>query len=142
MYRNIVFTNKDTCHILPHHINEFQTIHGYNQVQIVFDIRKWPRELGWRQVISVFLPGELRVSGDVDAVKLAVRMERAYVRPDVRALPQVVLAVRALESLLYAALVSVMSHHVTAVLITAVAVRAGMTRIKRVYRLVVEVVAL
>lgn len=78
-------------------------------------------------VISVFLPRKFRVSGDVDAVKFAIRVKRAYVRPDVRALPQVVLAIRALESLQYAALVSVMSHHVTAVLITAVAIRARVT---------------
>lgn len=67
------------------------------------------------------MPRESRVGGDVDAVELAVRMERAYVRPHVRALPQVVLTIRALEALRRAALVSVMPRHVTAVLVAAVA---------------------
>lgn len=71
-------------------------------------------------VISRFLPRELRVGDDVDAIELAVRMKRAYVRPHVRALPQMMLAIRALESLRYPALVSIMSHHVTAMLIAAV----------------------
>lgn len=67
------------------------------------------------------VPRESRVGGDVDAVELAVRMERAYVRPDVRALAQVVLTIRALETLRRAAFVSVMPRHVTAVLVAAVA---------------------
>lgn len=51
-------------------------------------------------------------------------MERAYVRPHVRTLTQVVLAVRAFKSLRYAALVSVMPHHVATVFVAAVTVWA------------------
>lgn len=70
------------------------------------------------------MPREPRVGGDVDAVELVVRVERAYVRPHVRALPQVVLTIRALEPLRRTALVSVMPRHVTAVLVAAVALGA------------------
>jgi len=55
-------------------------------------------------------------------------MERAYVRPHVRTLSQMVLAVRAFKSLRYAAFVFVMPRHVTTVFIAAVTVRALMTR--------------
>lgn len=72
----------------------------------------------------MFLPIEPRVGDDIDAIELAIRMERAYVRPHVRALTQVVLAVRAFKSLRYAALVSVMPHHVATVFVAAVTVRA------------------
>lgn len=72
------------------------------------------------------LPREPRVGGDVDAVELTIRMERAYVRPYVRTLTQVMLAVRAFKSLRYAALVSVMPHHVATVFVAAVTVRALM----------------
>jgi len=47
-------------------------------------------------------------------------MKCAYVRPHVRALPQMVLAIRALESLRYPTLVSIMSRHVTTMLVAAV----------------------
>ncbi|CAL1680029.1 unnamed protein product [Lasius platythorax] len=77
-------------------------------------------------VISGFLPRELRVGDDVDAIELAVRMKRAYVRPHVGALPQMVLAIRAHESLRYSALVSIMPHHVTAMLVAAMTFRTGM----------------
>lgn len=75
----------------------------------------------------MFLPREPRIGDDIDAVKLTVRMKSAYVRPYVRTLSQVVLAVRAFKSLRYAALISIMPHHVTTVLVTAVTVRALMT---------------
>jgi len=55
-------------------------------------------------------------------------MERAYVRPYVRTLSQVMFAVWAFKSLRYAAFVSVMPHHVTTVFIAAVTVRALMAR--------------
>lgn len=72
----------------------------------------------------MLLPREPRIGGDIDAVELTIRMERAYVRPHVRTLTQVMLAVRALKSLRYAALVSVMPHHVATVFVAAVTVRA------------------
>lgn len=53
-------------------------------------------------------------------------MKRAYVRPYMRTLSQVVLTVRAFKSLRYAALVSIMPHHVTTVLVAAVTVWALM----------------
>lgn len=77
-------------------------------------------------VVSMLLPVQSRVSGDVNAVQLVVRMKRAYVRPHMRALSQTVLAVRALEPLRYAALVFVMPYHVTAMLVAAIALRTGM----------------
>lgn len=49
-------------------------------------------------------------------------------RPHVRTLSQVVLAVRALESLRYTALVSVMPQHVATVFVAAVTVRALVAR--------------
>lgn len=79
-------------------------------------------------VITDFLPREPRIGSDVDAVKFTVRMKRAYVRPYVRTLPQVMLAVRAFKSLRTAALVFVMPHHVTAVFVAAITVRALMAR--------------
>lgn len=74
----------------------------------------------------MLLPREPRIGGDVDAVKLTIRMKRAYVRPHVRTLTQMMLAVRAFKSLRYAALVSVMPQHVTTVLVAALTVRALM----------------
>lgn len=54
-------------------------------------------------------------------------MKCAYVRPHVRALPQMVLAIRALESLRYPTLVSIMSRHVTTMLVAAVTLWARVT---------------
>lgn len=79
----------------------------------------------------VLLPGKLRVGDDIDAVQLTVRMKRAYMRPHVRALPHVVLAVRTLETLRCSALISVVPRHVTAVFVAAIALRARMTVARR-----------
>lgn len=78
------------------------------------------------------LPCEPRVRRDVDAIELAIRVEGAYMGPHVGALTKMMLAVRALESLRRPALVSVMSYHMTTVLVAATALRARMTIAVRV----------
>lgn len=62
------------------------------------------------------------ISSDIDAEELTARMERPDVCPNVGSLAEVVLAVRTLEPLRCAALVSKMADHVTAVFVAAVAV--------------------
>ena len=74
----------------------------------------------------MFLMDQLRVRGDIDAIELAIRMEGAYMRPHVGALPEVMLAIRTLESLGRSALVLVMPYHVATMLVTAKTFRARM----------------
>jgi len=75
----------------------------------------------------MFLPRESCVSGNINTIEFLVWMKRAYMRPHMCSLSQMMLAIRTFESLRYATFISVMTCHVTAVFVAAVALGTGVT---------------